>query len=191
MLHAFLKGARSARRRRLRERHPIPAAGERDATQSIRRRRAALLLERLLCSRVSGDVDAPRYFGRLATRMQMASGVIGRMVTSVTFPTIGASHARMLASIIADLVNYAEDAVSSRGSITVYLAMAIEDGLLIVGIGIDGDINLVSTASASVAMQRARSIVELLRGDFQRGADGSRLVFGLTFGLWSARSPGS
>ncbi|WP_394654046.1 hypothetical protein [uncultured Sphingomonas sp.] len=181
MLEQFVIGARCARLRRLRERFLPVAVDESPDDEALRRRRAAYLLERSLGRRGRGRIDAPSYFNRLATRLQLASDKIGAMLTSVALTSMDAAKARTLATVIADLVYYAEQCAPAGGSIRVYLAMALEGGLLIVGVGIDGEVSPVPTGLASVVLLRARSIVQLMHGEFQRGTDGARAVFGLTF----------
>lgn len=181
VLRHLLSSARRERRRLLRARL-ASAHVDRDLDGSdLRARRASAMLERMLGARGSGRIDCARFFPALATRIQLASGVIDAMRTSVMVGTMDAPQARALATIIADLVRYGEEAVSEGGSVCVYLAMALDRGCLIVGVGIDGDVQPVASASASAAMLRARSIVHLMRGEFQRGVDGARCVFGMTF----------
>lgn len=146
-----------------------------------RRRRANMLLDRMLSARLPDVVDCARYIEVLAGRQQMSSGVIATMMTSIERISMDPIRARALAVALADLMYFAEAGVSKGGEIGVYIAVAWDDDRLIVGLGIDGDISPVATAAATRAMLRARAIVLLLLGDFQRGIDGKRMVFGLTF----------
>jgi hypothetical protein len=141
MLRHYLAKARAARRRRLRAKFPPVAPGERVAPDDWRRRRAALLLERSLAARCQGTIDASLFFETLATRLQMASGVIGAMMTSVPVLAMDAASARALATIIADLIYHAEESVPAGGMIRVYLAIAFDHDLLVVGVGIEGRVN--------------------------------------------------
>jgi hypothetical protein len=181
VLRYLLSSARRERRRLLRARFASAHGDQLFDGGEIRARRASAMLEKMLGARGPGTIDCARFFSALATRLQIASGVIDAMRTSVMAGTMDATQARALATIIADLVRYGEEAVSEGGSVRVYLAMAVDRGCLIVGVGIDGDVQPVASASASTAMLRARSIVHLMRGEFQRGVDGARCVFGMTF----------
>jgi len=188
MLRRLIAQARAERRLRMRLRYPIPAQAHGARSDVRRRRRAAVLVERMLCASSADTIECGAFFGRLGTRLQMASAVITTMMTSVIKAEMGAAQARVLATVIAEVVRYAEESVATGGSICVYLVMAVEADRLVVAIGIDGDVNPVSTASATVAMLRARSIVKLMRGDFQRGSGGERVVFGLTFPAKTVRA---
>ncbi|WP_326522930.1 hypothetical protein [Sphingomonas sp.] len=168
------------RRRRLGERHPAPLGGD-VPDLDRRRRRAARMVECTLSGSADGTIDCARFFGRLASHIQMASDVVGTMLSSVEDVAMDAHRARRLATVVADLFYYLEESVPMGQSVRMCIAIAHDDDGLVVGVGVEGAVNPVSCASATVAMLRARNIVRLLRGQFQRGVDGHRLVFGLTF----------
>jgi hypothetical protein len=189
MLNELVVQARSTRRCRMRQRFSQPADIAATPDHS-RRRRAALLVERTLRLRSSGMVDCAQFFTRLVTQLQMASAVICTMMSSVADAKMGAARARILATIITELVYFLEEAVPAGASVRMCMAIALDDDRLVVGLGAEGGVNPVSSASAFVAMLRARDIVSLMDGDFQRGVDGGRQVFGLTFDADIAETAG-
>jgi hypothetical protein len=127
------------------------------------------------------DVDCARFFGALTTRLQMASNVIAAAHSSISGVTMGGQRARTLATVIADLFYFLEEGVPLGGSIRVCLAIAPENEWLVIGVAADGDVNPVSSRSATDAMLAACEIVRFMGGSIQRGIHGDRLVFGLTF----------
>lgn len=169
------------RRRRLRERYPAPLLGDTVELDARRRQRAARMVERALAGRSEGTVDCARFFGMLVSRIQMASDVVGTMFSSVEAVVMKAEQARRLATVVADFFYYLEESVPVGQTARMCIAIAHDTDGLVVGVGAEGDVNPVSGASATAAMLRARDIVRLMDGNFQRGVDGRRLVFGLIF----------
>ena len=175
-LGGLMSEARRSRRARRRRSPPRP-----DAPDEVRRRyRAEMLIERMLSGPLPELVDCSSYLNRLATRRQVASRAIGIMMTSVESVTLNAVSARALAVAIADLLHFLETAASGL-PVRVYLAIALDHHRLVVGLGAEGELRHVVTREAHRCLLRARSIVAALGGDFQRGVDGDRAVFGLTF----------
>jgi hypothetical protein len=145
-----------------------------------RRHRAEMLIERMLSGPLPEYVDCSAYLNRLATRRQVASRSIGTMMTSVQGVVLNAVRARALAVAVGELLHFL-DVVATRAPLRVYLAVAVDGDRLVVGLAAEGVIVYVATGDAHLSLLRARSIVSALGGDFQRGIDGHRTVFGLTF----------
>ena len=156
------------------------AMREHPNTPVIMTQGSRMLIERMLSGPLPEYVDCSSYLNRLATRRQVASRMIGTMMTSVQGVVLNAVRARAIAVAIAELFHFL-DSGAFDAPVRVYLAVALDDDRLVVGIGAEGDVSLVVAREAHGALLRARSITTALGGDFQRGVDGARTVFGLTF----------
>ena len=74
-----------------------------DDADGLRRHRAAHLVERMLSSRKPARADCSRFLELLAGRLQMASPVIGQLMTSIVPLVMPSRRARALAVMIADV----------------------------------------------------------------------------------------
>lgn len=174
--------ARIVRRRRLRAiKFGSSEGGSAPGEVAVRRRRAAVLVERMLCGPLPAQVDCAQFLQVLAGRHQMASAIIGTMMVSVERVMLNAVQARAIAVALTDLVHFVEAGAARGEQVGIYLAVAVDDDRLIVGLGAEGEIGPVSSLTATSSLLRAGAIVRMLSGDFQRGIDNGRMVFGLTF----------
>lgn len=181
LLGHLIEEARNARRER--RRAVLSPRTDADAREPAvqHRRRAAYSLERMLAGDLPPMVDCARYLRILAERQHRTSDVIAFTMVSVEPLVMSSMRARALAVALMDLVHFIEAGVRPGGSVGIYLAVAFDSDRLVVGLGADRDVRPLAPAGATRALVRAATIVRLLRGEFQRGVDGDRMVFGLTF----------
>lgn len=176
-LRLLFEEALRERRRRL---HSLDAVPLFDADGGPRRR-AAHLVVRMLSSRCPSQGDAARFFELLANRLQLASTSIGTMMTAVAPIAMMSRRMRALAVVVADVVHFIETCAAQDASLKVYVALGFEDGQLVLGVGAEGEMVPAGSASAARGWRRASAIVQLLGGEAERGVDGERMVFGMTF----------
>lgn len=151
-----------------------------DDADGLRRHRAAHLVERMLSSRKPARADCSRFLELLAGRLQMASPVIGQLMTSIVPLVMPSRRARALAVMIADVFAFAEASAVRDRELRVYLALGFDEDQLVVGVGTEGAIAPVGTANATLGLLRARAIAELMGGRLDRGIDRDRMVVGIT-----------
>lgn len=140
-------------------------------------------IERMLSGALPGTVCSEMYLSQLITYFQLASDTIDTVMTSVQSIPLAPFRARALGVLIHGLLYFLEASVKENGRMDVYLAMAIDDGVIVVGLAAEGDVQCLATAEATAAMRRSAEIVSLLGGGFQRGIDGTRQILGITFPL--------
>ncbi len=102
-------------------------------------------------------------------------------MTNVERVFLSPVRARALAVALNDLMHFVEAGSTADEGVSVFLAVAMDEDSLVIGLGVDGGVEPVSSGEASRSLLRASAIVRLLNGDFQRGFDRGRMVFGLTF----------
>jgi hypothetical protein len=137
-LNGLLADARRQRRARRRASGPsLNASGD-----VLRRDRAQMLIERMLSGPLPAYVDCSSYLNRLATRHQVASRMIGTMMTNVQGVVLNAVRARAIAVAIAELFHFLE-AGAHQAPVRVCLAVALDEDRLVVGIGVESDVSQV------------------------------------------------
>lgn len=143
------------------------------------RLRAAREAEAVLTGELPASVEVGSYVARIATLQQLASGVIGCVMTRTVRLALPARRARAMAFAVRALMSHLETCVKEGGSIDVQLVLGRDRGGVTLALGAVGDLWPVGSASGTLALVRARAILEALGGEFQRGLDAhGRMVFG-------------
>ena len=175
--------AEAAEARRLRtERIVHQVGGEISGNGQLAfRLRATDLLEESLTGPMPKRVDFAQYLERVVTRLQMSANRV-RTVSSCLMPLLLTSRvARALAVLTSDIVQFVDASVEDGGDVHLYLAVAEEDGRLVVALAVVGNYALVPSAEAMRGLLRAGAIAGALGGCFVRGVESDRMVFGVTF----------
>lgn len=148
---------------------------------AVRRGRAAHLVERMLSSCNPAVRDCSPYLVRLFGRLQLASEVIGSMSMRIDPVRMDGERARALALATADIVRFLE--ASALPMTTLDLRVVLGRGATgpMLAIAARGEVTAVAPASATRVYDRARLIIQLLRGTVEREIHDGGMTIGVRF----------
>lgn len=137
-------------------------------------------LEDLLLADAPAMVDVPVYLTRVVSLVQLLTPCFGRILTSIASRSAPSAWSKGLAAAIVEVLHFVAAGLPVGDRTAVKLAVAFEDRAVVVGISFEGPFSPLAPARATEALARAAAIVAALDGDFSRGVEPDRMVFGAT-----------
>ncbi|WP_156457914.1 hypothetical protein [Sphingomonas sp. Leaf412] len=187
---AILREARMGRRNRAERLFAGPSTDHGCERDRARRKRARMMVERLLSARSEGVVDLGCLVARHATLEQIATPGVMRLHTSVERILVPDWSARLLLVALSELIHAAGTAALTPCGAALYLAVGWSGGQLVVALAVrHPDCAPVLTGSGADAFMRADRVARAMGGGLVRGMERDGMLFGLTF-EWPSADPG-
>lgn len=146
---------------------------------AMRRARAAHLVERMLSSCSPAIRDCSPYLLRLFGRLQLASETIGSLSTRIDPMRMDGERARGLALAIADIVRFLEACALPDTTLDLRVVFGRGTTGPMLAIAAWGEVTAVAPASATRVYDRAREIIQLLRGTVEREVHDGGMTIGV------------
>mgnify|MGYP006959304029 CR=1 FL=1 len=150
------------------------------STLSEQQIRALHRADSILAGPLPPRVECGLFLSRSVHRRQLAYTWIRCFKTSIAPIFLPRRQARALAVTIDEVVRFVDGAVNGGEHAAFCLVVANVDRRLIVGLRVEGSVEPVADLSGMTSLLRAAAIVSCLHGEFQRGMDGKRMVFGIS-----------
>ncbi|GGB39589.1 hypothetical protein GCM10011380_31390 [Sphingomonas metalli] len=142
--------------------------------------RAAALLDEALAGSLPPMVDLSSYLTRVASLAQMAMPAFGTVMSAVAVRRVPSGWSRALAVALVDILRFVAAGLSAGDRTVIQLVVAREMEGIVVGVACLCPFSPLAPARATQGLMRAAAVIAMLGGEFQRGIEPQRMVFGAT-----------